>query len=286
MTIVYVNQKFPPPPFDEEVDQIQYFRDLYEGNHENIFPRAQSFAEQTVKSLKNQYKKSKRIYFKRNAEKLAQKHAVSHYVVANFSSVIAELPADLINRSLGNISADTEKDNSLLEFVENVEKVSKINQNIWAAIVQHQVDGGVAYRIRRDAKGTWFEWKPADLYFEHEDGLGADIPWVETRNKDKYLRVERQRLNDNQLLIEQLVFSMDGDTVNEQIDIKEYAARYNLTIPVSQVLDNINELMCGYLPNDETLLVPRGRSCLRNIDMIQEIDAFPKILQLVLHIFD
>ncbi|MEH7223865.1 hypothetical protein V7112_08590 [Bacillus sp. JJ1566] len=270
MTINYVNQKFPPPPFDEEVDQIQYFRDLYEGNHENIFPRAQSFAEQTVQSLKNQYRKSKRIYFRNNAEKLAQKHAVSHYVVVNFASVIAELPADLINRSLGNISADTENDKNLLQFVEDVEKASKINQNIWAAIVQHQVDGGVAYRIRRDAKGTWFEWKPADLYFEHDDGLGADIPWVETRDKDKYLRVERQRLNNNQLLIEQLVFSMDGDTVNKQMDIKEYAASYNLIIPDSQILDNINELMCGYIPNDETLLVPRGRSGLRNIDMIQE----------------
>ncbi|KYC94376.1 hypothetical protein B4102_3597 [Heyndrickxia sporothermodurans] len=271
MTINYLNQTFPPPPFDEEVEQIQYFRDLYDGNHGNIFPRAQEFAAQTVQTLARQYRKSKRLYYKRNAQQLAEKNAsASHYVIVNFASVIAELPADLINRSLGNISADTESDNQLLEFVQNVSSVSKLDQNIWAAIVQHQVDGGVAYRIRRDGKGTWFEWKPADLYFEHEDGLGADISWIENRDKDKYLRVERQRLEENQLQISQLVFSMEGDTVKKEIDIKEYAQQYNLSIPDEQVLQGINELMCGYLPNDETLLTPRGRSGLRNIDLIQE----------------
>ncbi|MBU5214946.1 hypothetical protein [Heyndrickxia oleronia] len=271
MTINYLNQTFPPSPFDEEVEQIQYFRDLYEGNHENIFPRAQSFAEQTVQSLAKQYRKSRRLYYKRNAEKLAQKHAVSHYVMVNFASAIAELPADLINRSLGNISADTETDNELLKFVQNVTSISKLDQNIWAAIVQHQVDGGVAYRIRRDGKGTWFEWKPADLYFEHEDGLGADISWIETRDKDKYLRVERQRLEDNQLHIQQLVFSMEGETVKKELDVNEYAQLFNLSVPeAAQILEGINELMCGYVPNDETLLNPRGRSGLRNIDVIQE----------------
>lgn len=269
MTIEYLKQKFPPPPFDVEVEQMQFYRDLYEGNHENIFPRAQQFAEEG-QITKTDLKKSKRRYYRYHAEKLAQKLAVNHYVVVNFASLIAELPADLINRALGNISADTEKDKGLLDFVPDVAKTSKINQKIWAAVVQHQVDGGVAYRIRRDAKGTWFEWKPADLYFEHEDGLGADIPWTETRGDKEYLRVERQRLEDNQLQISQLVYEMQGETVDKELDIKEYAIQYGLTIPDDQALVGITELMCGYVPNDDTLLIPRGRSGLRNIDVIQE----------------
>lgn len=47
MTIVYLKEKFPPPPFDEEVQQIHYFRDLYDGNHENIFSRTQELAKET-----------------------------------------------------------------------------------------------------------------------------------------------------------------------------------------------------------------------------------------------
>jgi len=268
MTIIYSKQKFPPPPFDVEVEQMQYFRDLYEGNHENIFPRAQELAKEG-QITKNELRKSRRRYFKYNAEKLSQKHAVNHYVIINFSSVIAELPADLINRSLGNISADTENDNELLDFVQRISSTSKINQKIWSIIVQHQVDGGVAYRIRRDAKGTWFEWKPADLYFEHEDGLGADIAWIETRDENEYLRVERQRLEDH-LKIKQMVFSMSKGNVNEELDIKNYAAQFGLSIPEDQEYEAINDLMCGFVPNDETLLNPRGRSGLRNIDVIQE----------------
>lgn len=150
--------------------------------------------------------------------------------------------------------------------MQQVSKTSKINQKIWAAVVQHQVDGGVAYRIRRDAKGTWFEWKPADMYYEHDDDLGADIPWVEERGDEKFLRVERQRLEENKLIIKQLVFRMDGETVQEEKDILEYV----LEVPADQELEGITELMCGYIPNDETLLTPRGRSGLRNIDGIQE----------------
>lgn len=269
MTITYINEKFPPTPFDSEVEQMQYYRDLYEGNHENIFPRAKELAKEG-QITKYDLMKSKRRYFRYNAEKLAQKHAVYHYVVVNFASVIAELPAYLMNRSLGNISADTETDNQLLDFVQNVVKHSKIHQKIWSAIVQHQVDGGIAYRILRDSKGIWFEWKPADLYFEHDDGLGADIPWIEERGKEKYLRVERQRIQDDQLSVQQLVFLMNGENVKEELDIKEYASIYNIVIPEDQVINGINELMCGFIPNDETLLNPRGRSGLRNIDVIQE----------------
>lgn len=265
MTIHYVKQKFPPPPFDVEIEQIHYFRDLYDGNHENIFPRAQEFAKET--QVTRYLKKPRKAYLQK---KIIEKASQHHYVVVNFASVIAELPADLINRALGNISADTEKDDDLLNFVQDISKTSKTNQKLWSAIVQHQVDGGVAYRIRRDAKGTWFEWKPSDLYFEHDDELGADVSWMETRGEDKFLRVERQRLEENQLVIRQLVFKMDGDMVQEELDIIEYASQYGLSIPEPQILSGVNELMCGYIPNDETLLIPRGRSGLRNIDTIQE----------------
>ncbi|MFE8697971.1 hypothetical protein ACFYKT_16640 [Cytobacillus sp. FJAT-53684] len=267
MTIVYIKQKFPPPPFDVEVEQIKYYRDLYEGNHENIFPRAQELAKET--QVTKFIRKPRQHYLRRN-QQAVEKAAMHHYVVVNFASAVAELPADLINRAIGNISADTESDNKLLDFVQDVNRISKIKQKIWSAVVQHQVDGGVAYRIRRDAKGTWFEWKPADLYFEHEDELGADVSWIEYKGDDKFLRVERQRLEENQLSIQQLVFKMDGETVNQELDISEYLKQYGLYVPDNQILSGINELMCGYVPNDDTLLIPRGRSGLRNIDSIQE----------------
>lgn len=269
MTIQYLKEKFPPPPFADEVEQMLYYRDLYEGNHENIFPRAQQLAEQSQQVTKPKISRQRKKYY-RGLSAQDNKLAQYHYVVVNFASVIAELPADLINRALGNISADTEKEQALLDLVSGIVKRSKLQQKIWPAIVQHQVDGGVAYRIRRDERGTWFEWKSSDLYFEHDDELGADIAWLEEKGDKKFLRVERQRLSGSQLHIEQLVFLLESEIVNVEIDIKEYASEYGLTIPEPQILEGIDELMCGFLPNDETLLHPRGRSGLRNIDSIQE----------------
>jgi hypothetical protein len=268
MSITYLKQKFPPPPFDVEVEQMQYYRDLYDGNHENIFPRAKELAKEG-QITKTELRKSRRRYYRYNAEKLAQKHTVYHYVIVNFSSVIAELPADLINRALGNVSADTETDKELLTFVEGVGKRSKISNKIWSSVVQQQVDGGVAYRILRDDTGTWFEWKPADLYFEHDDDQGADVVWKEKRDQKEYLRVERQRLENGQLLVTQMVFLLSGDAVQEELDIKEYGSKFDIDIPENPEIA-VDELMCGYLPNDETLLNKRGRSGLRNIDVVQE----------------
>jgi hypothetical protein len=268
MTIQYLKQKFPPPPFDVEVDYMQYYRDLYDGNHENIFPRAQELANQTQQITKPKISRARRRYYKGYASQnkgLAQ----YHYVVVNFAPVIAELPADLLNRSLGNISADSETDKGLLEIIPDIVKRSKIKETMWGTTVQHQVDGGVAYRIRRGEAGTWFEWKLADLYFPHEDGLGADLAWKEERGEQTFLRVERQRLENSQLAINQLVFLLEHDVVDKELNIKDYATQFGIEIPEAQTL-KLNELMCGFIPNDETLLHPKGRSGLRNIDSIQE----------------
>lgn len=162
-----------------------------------------------------------------------------------------------------------------MDFVSNVVTLSKPNEKIWAAVTQHQVDGRIAYRARRDSSGAvWFEWVLGDLYFPHTDGRGADIAWIEEwgeeTRKHKYLRVERQRLDANSLTVKQHVFGMEGDTVMDEIDIKEYATAHEIDIPEDTEFQGVNELLCGAVTNDETLVYPRGRSALRNIDGLQE----------------
>ncbi|WP_172369574.1 phage portal protein [Sporosarcina jiandibaonis] len=274
MTIIYEKQKFPPAPFDAEHEYMQYFRHLYDGDHQDIFSRS---GQMTTQGNNNEYKRklhrtNANYRISRRLSKLATQDPVNHYVIVNLSAAIAELPADLINRSLGSISADDETDTAYLEFIMLVARVSNTKSALWSAITQHQVDGGVAYRVRRnESKGVWFEWLLADLYFPHDDGMGADVTWIETRDEDKeYLRVERQRLEDGKLTIENQVYIMNNDAVDKRMDLVEYNSLYNEEIIEFDELENVNELMCGYVPNDETLIVPRGRSSLRNVDMIQE----------------
>ncbi|KIL46943.1 hypothetical protein KP77_25120 [Jeotgalibacillus alimentarius] len=270
MTIEYANQSFPPSPFETELDYMEFFRDLYDGNHADIFPRAKEIGTEAAVS-KEDLKRSKYKYLRDLKKRRAAQNSVNHYVVVNLASAVAELPADLINRSLGNISADSEDDKQFLEFIESTARISKVKDKLWASIVQHQVDGAIAYRIRRkDAKGVWFDWELADQYFEHDDGMGADISWRDVRGDDEYLRVERQRLIDGTLQLTQHVFEMKGDQVKGEIDFAEYASDYGLTEEQSVILNDVNELMCGLITNDETLRHKRGRSGLRNIVEMQE----------------
>lgn len=270
MTIEYLKQKFPPKPFDEDYEHIQFFRDLYEGNHKDIFPRAQEIGKQTVRS---QYKLKRYNYrYMRNLKtKLENQSSDTHYVMVNLASSVVELPADLINRSIGNISGDTESDEGLLAFVTAVTSASKAKSKLWPAIVQHQIDGGVAYRIRSsETRGIWFEWKEADVYYEHEDGLGADFAWTEESGDESYLRVERQRLVAEGLVLSQFVYLMNGTAVEKELDFANFAEEKRLEVEAMTIFPGITELMCGYVPNDETLMRPRGRSALRNIAEIQE----------------
>lgn len=244
-----------------------YFRLLYEGEHAEIFPRAQTVTQE--KRLVRE-----RVGYRR-WRKVERVFSADHqYIVANFSSLVAEIPADLINRSLGNISADVEEGPEL-EFVASVVSASQPKEKIWAAVTQHQVDGRVAYRIRRNEVGsTWFEWMLGDQYFPHEDNRGADVVWFEAwgenDQKKKYLRVERQRLESQGLTVQQMVFEMEGDNVGDELDLSEYAQEYGQDIPEDMELAGVTELLCGLVTNDETLTHLRGRSALRNIDGLQE----------------
>lgn len=267
MTIVYSNKTFPPPPYDQEIGMMMYYRLLYEGEHAEIFPRARS-----VVTEKRSVHRRVGVRAWRKVEKVFS--ADHQYIVANFSSLVAEVPADLLNRSLGNISADTEEGPEL-QFVSSVVAASKPNEKVWSAVVQTQVDGMVAYRVRRDSSGAvWFEWILGDRYFPHDDDRGADIAWIEEwgedSRKDRFLRVERQRVDANGLTIQQLVYKMEGDNVADQVDINQYNAEYQLDIPEDTELPGVNELLCGAITNEDTLLHPRGRSALRNIDGLQE----------------
>lgn len=270
VTIVYSKQRFPPPPYDVDVADMQYFRALYQGDHEAIFPRAMSLVDsETVQRHTRGPGRIKRL---RPIDK--QRNAMHHYVVVNLTPVIAELPADLINRALGNISADTEN-GAELAFIQEVAKKAETAAKIWGAVVQQQIDGRVAYRIRRNESGrVWFEWVLGDRYFPHSDDEGADFAWIEEQGeaprKDRFLRVERHRLDGDKATIDQLVFKMEGNTVGDQIEIAAYANAYGQSIPEPVEINGVDELLCGLVVNNDTLLAPRGVSALNGIDTIQE----------------
>ena len=74
---------------------IYYYRELYSGNHAEIFPRAKRLQKegQIIMDLIESHKRNQ-----------AVKNKSVPYIVANVAKLIPEIPAMLVSRAIGRIS--------------------------------------------------------------------------------------------------------------------------------------------------------------------------------------
>lgn len=208
MTISYKN--FNDQFIEEKHGRIYFYRDLYRGNHSAIFERAQKLIEDG-EIIDNILNKSPETMFNK-----------SPYIVANITKLIVDVPAMLVSRSIGKIdsgltaddaqnaatnsetddSIEGPKDNTIngtildvqRELIAQIVKNSKLHQKHWGNVMQQQLDGGLVGVPWEDDRGIRLEFKGRDMYFPHDDDMGADIPYTLEINKIKYLHIYRERL--------------------------------------------------------------------------------------------
>lgn len=191
---------------------VHKMRDIYEGNHIDHFERA--------KSLLN----SQEIVDPNNPDMLTPL-VKTPYIVMNMAKPVAETPATLIARSIGKITSsldnneavndaadakgeDTiegsgEVDDLQNEMLRQIAKNSDLETEHWSNIVQHQIDGGLVGVPYKDAKGLRIEFKTRDMFFPHEDKLGADIVSEREIDGEKYLHVYRERIEEDILNLDE-----------------------------------------------------------------------------------
>ncbi|POD46277.1 hypothetical protein BKM15_25895 [Pseudomonas syringae pv. syringae] len=257
---------------------VWFYRDLYEGNHSQIFSRAKNLIDKgeildniidgPVKALNVQ----------------------TPYIMANVAKLIPEIPAMLVSRSIGKIKSsiksteeqneavneDTDElidgpddvlngtiDNLQDELIKQIAKNSNLQFEHWSNILQQQMDGGIVGVPWKDERGIRIDFKSRDVYFPHDDGMGCDLVYEREFDEKEYLHVYRERVEQGNLLTTHTLYKIENSDQLEEVD--EATAKDLLG------LDTLTDTFTGrsrpfvvYWPNEKTFSNPLGTSCLKN----------------------
>lgn len=258
--------------------QIYYYRDLYEGKHSKIFPRARHLIE------KGEITDS--IYYGENYAQNVQ----TPYITANVSKLIPEIPATLVSRSLGDISTsiesneiesldDEEQDDEELEsidydvtqqqVIDDIQENTHLEFEHWGNIVQQQVDGGLVGVPWLDEKGLRLEFKARDVYFPHDDNMGIDLAYEIEIDEERYLQVYREEVIDGDLHTSHILYHIENTDKTKQLD-EETTMKLLGIDELYKVYKGRDTSFIIYWPNEKTFMNPLGVSCLKGQDGKQD----------------
>lgn len=272
--------------FDEAVikkthGDVFFYRDLYEGNHSKIFSRAKDLIEkgEIVDEI---------IYGTKKAQNVQ-----TPYIVANISKLIPEIPAMLVSRSIGNIQTSFSPDDFQAEninaetqeivddprhqdakkiidvqqeVIRQIEKNSNLAFEHWGNILQQQVDGGLVGVPWMDERGLRLEFKARDVYYPHDDGMGADLAYDIEIEEQEYLHIYREQVKDGDLHTSHILYRLNEQKKTEEVSdekTKELLGMKDLE-DLKKVYEGRGRPFIIYWANDKTFMNPLGVSCLKN----------------------
>lgn len=276
-------EKFDSDFIEEIHGHIYYYRDLYEGKHAELFPRAVDLIAkgEITDNIIDGAKKAQNVQ--------------TPYIIANISKMITEIPAMLVSRSIGNIESSLSEDleqaaavNEETEEIidlpgEDAEDVTHVQQDIidqivknsnlkfehWSNVLQQQLDGGLVGVPWQDDQGLRIEFKGRDVYYPHDDGLGVDLAYEIEQGEDKYLHVYREEVIKENLETSHMLYSlndqrkttrMNDDEAKEVLGIEQLEKTYT----------GRGRPFIMYWPNAKTFMNPLGSSCLKGQDGKQD----------------
>ncbi len=262
---------------------IFYYRDLYEGKHSEIFPRAKELIEKGEITDNIMY-----------GTQRAQ-NVQTPYIVANMCKLIPEIPAMLVSRSIGNIqsslspddfqaeeiNADTDEIvdeprdevsriiNVQQEIIDQIQKNSNLALEHWGNILQQQLDGGLVGVPWNDDLGLRLEFKARDVYYPHDDGLGVDLAYEVEMDEKEYLHVYSERVIDGDLQTKHTLFLLNEQRKTEEVPEDEAKELLGLE-KLEKVYSGRGRPFVIYWANEKTFMNPLGTSCLKGQDGKQD----------------
>lgn len=279
---------------------MYYYRDLYEGNHHELFPRAQHLIQQgeiiDVYSTKDE---------------MVNKNVRTPYLMANISKMIVDVPTTFATRSIGQVKTNhppesiaqqsmndevtddlNDEDIELIEgtqtddyngnvidlqqeTIDQILKNSRINHTM--NVNQLQIDGGlVAVPIVRNGQ-IGIDFKERNVYFPHDDDLGADLVYElkqtkeEEENDIRYVHIYTERELGNEVQVSNKLYVSERSKELELVDdpsIIEEKLRLNGALEYS--FKGRQRRFIAYLANAPTFMNKLGNSALKGIEGKQE----------------
>lgn len=274
--------------------RLYFYRKLYQGKHTEIFERAQKLIE-SGEIIDNLLNKSIETQFNK-----------SPYIVANISKLIVNVPATLVARSIGKIdtsldadsvaaeAANSETDDQLeegqggvneeilnlqQELIRQIVLNSKLDSQHRMNVAQHQIDGGLVGVPWLDDRGLRIEFKARDVYFPHEDDLGADLSYSRTFDEVEYLHIYRERVYqagekeedgefvapEEGLRAEHILYELGkgGVVTDSRVDPDKAAELLGMEVDeLEQFYPTRTRLFIRYWANEQTFMDPLGVSAL------------------------
>lgn len=270
-------EKFDASVIEAMHGNIFFYRDLYEGKHSNIFSRAKNLIEKG-EIVDN-------IIFGTNQAQNVQ----TPYIVANISKLIPEIPAMLVSRSIGKLQSSLSMDDFQAgeinaetdeiideprdeaskiihvqqELIDQIEKNSNLTFEHWGNILQQQVDGGLVGVPWMDNGQLRLEFKARDVYYPHENGMGADLAYNIKMNDQEYLRVYREEVIEDDLYTSHILYKLNEQKKTEEVSDEDTKKLLGLK-KLETVYEGRSRPFIIYWANDKTFMNPLGVSCLKN----------------------
>lgn len=271
---------------EETHGKVEFYRDLYDGKHHKIFPRAKQLIEsgEVVEVLEN-------------GQRVALK-AQPPYIMANVAKLVVDIPAMLVSRAIGKPTVSSEQTftdpelalevgaenatTKLSEIIEQIYDESGLQFEHWTNIVQHQIDGGIVGVVISDDNGVRIQTKARDMYFPHPDGNGCDLVYHKTLfvgtegDKDIYeqfVHIHREWVEKGSVKTEELLYrKKDGQDELDQVEDEAEIARLLEieTGQIKQTFPNRTKTFVQYLANDKTFREELGQSALKNQESKQD----------------
>lgn len=257
---------------------VYFYRDLYEGKHLKLFPRAWHLAEKgdIIGDLMEVSKSGR----------YTRKHVP--YIVANVSKLIPEIPAMLVSRAIGRVYPANDMDYSeeiqdlQKTVLEEIEEDSNLTFEHYTNILQHQIDGGLVGIVTKEIDDIpVIEMKARDTYFPHDDGRGADIALEEEYNDEDYLHIYRERIErdskrdpktkkrTSKLIIEHILYKIEENKELTLVDDEEAKQLLGLDSLTDEYKDRTRGFI-EYWANNKTFNDPLGTSSLQGQESKQE----------------
>lgn len=272
MTINWEKKQWNTATIEELHGNIYKMRDIYEGKHLEHFERAKALLDK--KEINDPEEPD-----------LLSPVVRTPYIIMNMAKPVAETPANLIARSIGKITSSLKNDEEVNaaadaagettidgegkvddlqnEIIRTIVKKSNLDSEHWPNIVQNQIDGGIVGMPVNDAKGLRIEFKSRDVFFPHDDKLGADIAYETEYEDNKYLRVYRERIVENEtnpkesdVIATHMLYYLN-DTNLKPVPEDE-AARLIGVDELEKRYETRSDLFIKYFANNKTFMKPWG----------------------------
>lgn len=259
---------------------IKRYRQLYLGEHSQMFQRAKELIEKGEITDQIAYGHSK------------AKQVQTPYLVANVSKMIVDIPATLVSRAVGKATSSASledfeiPDDQEEDFVDPLEKQKELLNGIESRsnlslehktnITHHQMDGGIVGVPFDSENGVRMEFKSRDVYFPHDDGQGCDLAYgitIEDEDGDdvEYLHVYRERVEKKTLYTSHMLYEVDDQGKTKQITDDDQLVMDVLGMDVlEREYQDRDEQFVVYWPNNKTFMHPLGRSELEGQEGKQE----------------